>query len=175
MTFLWTFWFCKICLKSWYLRLETKKKYCALFVDVFSCTISSWNFSHKYDISNHILVFIHVKKTFRALQCQKFGTYFKKNWGITKHLQKKAWSFLLCPVKDINISDIFYKIQKFLAASWASIITTNGINFLMAGPLDTRISFVRPSSFVFLLPPLGFWSGLDWRLWSNRVLLILKK
>jgi hypothetical protein len=71
-----------------------QKKYCALFVDVFSCTISSWNFFfHKYDISNNILVFIHVKKTFRALQCQKCGTFFKKNWGITKHLQKSMKIF----------------------------------------------------------------------------------
>ena len=51
-------------------------------------------------------------------------------------LTKKAWEFLGFPVKYINISDIFYQIQNFLSASWASIITTNGINFLMAGPFD---------------------------------------
>jgi hypothetical protein len=39
-------------------------------------------------------------------------------------------------VGDIKISDIFYKIKKFLRTSWAPIITTNGINFLMAGPLS---------------------------------------
>ena len=48
-------------------------------------------------------------------------------------LTKEAWRFLWCPVKDFNISDIFHQIQKFLRASYASIITTNGINFLMAG------------------------------------------
>ena len=69
-----------------------------------------------------------------ALQCQMCGTYFKKNWRITDHLQKKNDNSLWFPVKDINISDMFYQIQNFLRACWASIITTNGINFLMAGP-----------------------------------------
>ena len=54
----------------------------------------------------------------------------------------KVWTFLLCPVKDINISDIFYRIQKFLTASWDSIITTNVINFLMAGPFHFFGTFV---------------------------------
>ena len=40
-----------------------------------------------------------------------------------------------CPVEDINISDIFYKIPKFLRTPWALIITTNGLSFLMAEPL----------------------------------------
>jgi hypothetical protein len=136
LTFLGFFGFCKIGLKSWNFRLETKTKWCALFVNVFACTISSWNFFHKCDSSSHILVFIHGEKTLRALQCQIFGTYFKKDRRITKHLQK-SWTFLWFPVKDINISDIFYQIQKFLRASWASIITTNDINFLMARPLNS--------------------------------------
>ena len=54
-----------------------------------------------------------------------YGTCFKKKWWIRKHLQKRIYCF---GNKDINISDIFYKIQKFLG------ITTNGLNFLMAGP-----------------------------------------
>ena len=45
-------------------------------------------FFHKCDRSNHILVFIHVKKSFRALPCQMCGTHFKKNWRITENLQK---------------------------------------------------------------------------------------
>ena len=36
---------------------------------------------------------------------------------------KKAQIFFWYPVEAIRISDIFYKIQNFLAASWASIIT----------------------------------------------------
>ena len=138
MTFIWTFGFCKICLTSWYLQLETKKKLC-FFCTCFFSYHFILKFFHKCDSSNYILVFIHVKKTSWALQCQMCGTYFKKNWRITEHLQKKkAWTFSWYPVEDINISDIFYQIQNFLRASWASIITTNGINFLMAGPLKNR-------------------------------------
>ena len=62
---------------------------------------------------------------------------FQEKLENNQTLTKKASTFLGCPVKDINISDIFYQIQKFLRASWASIITTNGINFLMTGPLMT--------------------------------------
>jgi hypothetical protein len=66
----------------------------------------------------------------------------------------------LCPVEDIIISDIFYQIQKFLKASRASIITTNGINFLMAGPFTalycTRVAGSWDWLFSYLstfLPP----------------------
>ena len=52
---------------------------------------------------------------------------------------KKGGTILWCPVKDINISDIFYQIQKFLRASWDLIITTNGIHFLMAGPFSKKL------------------------------------
>ena len=31
-------------------------------------------------------------------------------------------SLFLIPVKDIKIPDIFFKIQKFIRASWASVI-----------------------------------------------------
>ena len=41
--------------------------------------------------------------------------------------------------------------------------------------LDTRISFVRPSSSVMLvLPPLKSETGWTGELWSNHVLLILE-
>ena len=43
----------------------------------------------------------------------------KKNY---KTHAKKAQSYFLFPVKDIKITDIFYKIQKFLTMSWASVI-----------------------------------------------------
>ena len=47
----------------------------------------------------------------------------------------KKHRFFWFPVEDINISDIIYKIQKFLGTQWASIITTSPINLLIAGPL----------------------------------------
>ena len=67
-------------------------------------------------------MFIHVKKTFRALQCQCVKCIYKKVNIQTQHV---FWF----PVKDIKISDIFYKIQKFLKISWATIIMTYGIHF----------------------------------------------
>ena len=129
MTFLGTFGFCKIFLKSGYLRLETKKNVVLFFKMLFFSYHFILKFFHKCDSSNHIIVFIHVKKTFRALQCQMCGTYFKKNWRITEHLQKKHDIF--CGIQS-NISiflTYFYQIQNFLRATWASIIISNGINF----------------------------------------------
>ena len=58
------------------------------------------------------------------------------NWYMKKHLQTKHNIFFWFQVGDIKISDISYKIQKFLRTSWAPIITINGINFLMAWPLQ---------------------------------------
>ena len=68
------------------------------------------------------------------------GKNSKMIWYMKKHLQTKHNIFFGFQVGDIKISDKFYKIQKFLRTSWAPIITTNGINFLMAGPL-TKSSF----------------------------------
>ena len=39
-----------------------------------------------------------------------------------KTFTKKAVTLFWFPVKDINIPDIFYKIQKFLGTSWALVI-----------------------------------------------------
>ena len=49
------------------------------------------------------------------------GKYFKKKREHTKPMQKSISLFLI-PVKDIKIPDIFFKIQKFIRASWASVI-----------------------------------------------------
>ena len=54
----------------------------------------------------------------------------------TNKIRKSKSQTIFCmAVKRIKISDIFYKIQKFLKTLLASIIATNGINFLIAGPL----------------------------------------
>ena len=55
-------------------------------------------------------------------------------WYI-KNIYKPSTKFLFV-VGDNKISDIFYQIQKFLRTSWAPIITTNGISFLMAKPFQ---------------------------------------
>ena len=57
-----------------------------------------------------------------------------------KTFTDKAQNFFWFQVGDIKISEIFYKIQKFLRTSWAPMITTNGVNFLMAGPLPSQPS-----------------------------------
>ena len=56
-----------------------------------------------------------------------------------KTRENKALTFFCMAVKRIKISDIFYKIQKFLKTLLASIIATNGINFLKAGPLGNQV------------------------------------
>ena len=35
-------------------------------------------FPHKHDINNTIYMIIHMKKTFKAMQCQNCRKYFKK-------------------------------------------------------------------------------------------------
>ena len=74
-------------------------------------------------------------------KCHICGKNSKMKWYLKKHLQTKHNIFFWFQVRDIKISDKFYEIQKFLRTSWAPIITTNGINFLMAGPLDKISSF----------------------------------
>ena len=102
----------------------------------FSCTISSWNFFHICDSSNHILVFIHVKKTFRALQCQMCGTYFKKKWRITTY--KKSMNIFM-------VSSRRYQYFRHLLPTLKVPKSTMGFNnhnkwhnFLMAGPLEEK-------------------------------------
>ena len=48
-----------------------------------------------------------------------------------KIFTNKAQLFFWFLVGDIKITDIFYKIQKFLKTSFAPIFTTKGINILM--------------------------------------------
>ena len=70
---------------------------------------------------------------------------FQEKLENNQTLTKKALKCLWYPVEDINISDVFYQIQNFLRASWASIITTNGINFLMARPFkSSSLHYLKP-------------------------------
>ena len=65
-----------------------------------------------------------------------FVEKFQYEMVTEKTFTKKAQHSFWFQVGDIKISDILYKIQKFIRSSWAPIITTNGINFLMAGPFQ---------------------------------------
>ena len=48
-----------------------------------------------------------------------------------KHSQKKHKHFSWIPVKDIKIPDIFFKIQKIIKASWASVIAHKDLRNLI--------------------------------------------
>ena len=63
---------------------------------------------------------------------------------------KKAQHFFWFQVEDIKISDIIYKIQNFLAASWASIITTYLIKLLSTG----QLRIITQTNNFSLFPPL---------------------
>ena len=77
---------------------------------------------------------------------------FQEKTTNKKTLTKKAQIFFWFPVKDIKISDIFYKIQKFLRISWTPIITTNGINFLMSACVPVfAIAYIPRKLNLFLL------------------------
>ena len=67
----------------------------------------------------------------------------KMKWYLKKHLQKNT-IFFWFQVGDMKISKIFYKTQNLLRTSWSPIITTNGINFLMARPLKRVYQFIIP-------------------------------
>ena len=69
---------------------------------------------------------------------------FQDEMVTEKNIYKNSTTFFWFQVGDIKISDIFYKIQKFLRTSWAPIITTIGINFLMAGPLSSYCCCQNP-------------------------------
>jgi hypothetical protein len=52
-------------------------------------------------------------------------TFVERSLRLNVHgetLTKKAHTLLWFPVKDIKISDNFYKIQNILRTSWASVI-----------------------------------------------------
>ena len=60
-----------------------------------------------------------------------------------KTLAKKANTLFWFSVKHIQISDNFYKIQKFLRMSWASVIMRKDLLHLLSGcrqPLHKKIS-----------------------------------
>ena len=55
---------------------------------------------------------IHMEKTFKAMHFEKCKKYFKRKEN-HKTLAKKAPNCFGFQVGDINISDNFYKIEKF--------------------------------------------------------------
>ena len=119
----------------------------------------------------------------KALHCQMCRKYFKKKIWICKTLAKFA---LMQPiffrVKDINITEIFYKIQNFLRTLWPSLILTKDLvlltiwvetfNFEHPGVTNINIHI-----FVYHNPPnIRISREVEWcPVWKNCLLSLLLK
>ena len=113
--------------------------------------------------------------------------------GTSENISKKAHTFFGLLVKDIKISDIFYKRQNFLNTSWASIITTYLIKLLSTKFRIISCSYLIETSLLrrlqvqtlsYATPPIGiihqiskipvtfepilqFWCLLRFRIYKN--------
>ena len=120
-------------------QTRNQKKWCAWFAYVSSSLILCF---HKCNWYSLIVVLFHVERIFIALQCQMCGTYFKKRQGITKHFQIKHYFFFASHLNVSRFQIFFYKIQKIWRTLWTSIITTNGINFLIKNNRNLNVNFL---------------------------------
>ena len=110
----------------------------AFFVNVFASTISSWTFFNKCDIYNLICVFIHVKKTFKALLCQMCGKRFKKNKEIAKHMQKRHKHILVCSQR---YQDSRHLLQNPTDPNYVMSFSNRAQNFTGSNYLDVDSPF----------------------------------
>ena len=62
------------------------------------------------------------KKLLKHFHVNCVGNMSRKRREHTNHMQKKHKLIFFIPVKDIQIPNIFFKIPKFITASWASVI-----------------------------------------------------
>ena len=76
--------------------------------------------SHMTSITLYMCVF-KCKRHLKHFHVNSVRKYFKEKREHAKHMQKKH-KLIFIPVKDIQIPNIFFKIQKFTRASWASVI-----------------------------------------------------
>ena len=133
------------------------KKWCAFFVSVFLFIVILKSVPHIWHC-NALNVFFTWMNTRIKFVMSHLWKKFKGEMVYEKNICKQSTTFFLFPVLDIENSDIFLKIQKFLRMSWAPIIKTNGINFLMAGPLrlkpspvNTKLDYSLSPDFLFHL------------------------
>ena len=87
--------------------------YLLFYLELFS--------THMTSITLYMCVFmckIHLKHF--HVNC--VGNMSRKRREHTNHMQKKHKLIFFIPVKDIQIPKIFFKIPKFITASWASAI-----------------------------------------------------
>ena len=66
---------------------------------------------------------LHMKKHLYEVIPVTFVERSSRINGTWENINKKALTIFWFPVKDIKICDNFYKTQKFLRLSWASVIT----------------------------------------------------
>ena len=66
---------------------------------------------------------LHMNKHLYEVRPVTFVERSSRLNGTSKNISKKAHKLFWFPVKDIKISDNFYKIQKFLRLYWDSVIT----------------------------------------------------
>ena len=62
------------------------------------------------------------KNLYEDYTCNVCGKKFNIKWYM-KNISKKTQALFWFLVEDIKIFENFYKIQKFLRLSWASVIT----------------------------------------------------
>ena len=86
--------------------------------------------THMTSITLYMCVFM-CKKHLKHFHVNCVGNMSRKRREHTNHMQKSISLFFI-PVKDIQIPNIFFKIPKFITASWASVIADK------RGPLESR-------------------------------------
>ena len=127
-----TFGFCK---KIWNLDTidrDAKKKF-VLYLQVFCYSLSVLEIcSTHLTLQCYICLYHMEEHNNKAIPVTFVKTLLGQNerW---KNIDKTSTKLFLVPSW---IYDIVNKIQKFLRTSRAQIITTNGINFLMARPFE---------------------------------------
>ena len=103
--------FCKICLKCWNLWLGTERKQ-VLFLQPkkFWCTNCHGILSTNVTVPTKYMWLSMWKRRLRQrnVKCVESVSIKSENHGT---LAKKASNFCCFPIEDINISNIFYKIQ----------------------------------------------------------------
>ena len=110
------------------IRLTGMENKFVLYLQVFCYSFSVLKIcSTQLILQGYICIFHMEKHNNKAISVTFVETLLTQN---------NRWFLVL----DIRISGIFYKIQK----AWAQIITTNGINFLIARPLYFLFPFPIP-------------------------------
>ena len=110
---------------------DREPKYTCAFLYVF------WNSMFFLEIfSTHLTLIcfeclLHMKKhLYEVLPVTVVEQSSRLN-GTWKNICNKANTLFWFPVKDIRISDNFYKIQNFLRTSWVSVITRKDLLHLI--------------------------------------------